>query len=72
MQARRQIQILKRKRGEENMTTYTVSIYLTIEAETEEEAQEIASNLDVVPKNKADEGKTYWESQNTEVEEDPL
>jgi hypothetical protein len=51
---------------------YTISIYLTIAAETEEEAREIAFNLDVVPKNEADEGKIYWESQNTEVEEEPF
>jgi hypothetical protein len=54
------------------MKTYTVSIYLSIAAETEEEAREIAFNLDVVPKNEADEGKIYWESQNTEVEEEPF
>jgi hypothetical protein len=54
------------------MSTYTVSIYLSIETETEEEAREIAFNLDIVPKNKADEAKIYWNSQNTEVEEDPF
>jgi hypothetical protein len=64
------MQILKRKRGEENMATYTVSIYLTIEAETEEEAQQIAGNLEVVPKNEADEEKIYWNSENIEVEEE--
>jgi hypothetical protein len=42
---------------------YTVSIYLTIAAATEEEAREIAFNLAVVPKNEADEGKIYWDSQ---------
>jgi hypothetical protein len=54
------------------MKTYTVSIYISIEAETEEEAREIAFNLEVVPKNEADEGKIFWNSQNTEVEEEPL
>jgi hypothetical protein len=54
------------------MKNYTVSIYLTIAAETEEEARDIAFNLDIVPKNEADETKIYWESQNTEVEEEPL
>jgi hypothetical protein len=41
------------------MSTYTVSIYLSIEAETEEEAQQIAGKLEVVPKNEADEEKIY-------------
>jgi hypothetical protein len=54
------------------MKNFTVSIYLSIAAETEEEAREIAFNLNVVPKNEADEGKIYWESQNTEVEEEPF
>jgi hypothetical protein len=54
------------------MKNYTVSIYLSIAAETEEEAREIAFNLDVVPKHEADEGKIYWGSQNTEVEEEPF
>jgi hypothetical protein len=52
------------------MKNFTVSIYLTIAAETEEEAREIAFNLEVVPKNQADEAKVFWESQNTEVEEE--
>jgi hypothetical protein len=39
-----------------------------IEAETEEEAQKIAYNLDVVPKNEADKAKIYWNSENIEVE----
>jgi hypothetical protein len=54
------------------MKTYTVSIYLSIAAETEEEAREIAFNLEIVPKNEADEGKVFWNSQNTEVEEEPF
>jgi hypothetical protein len=51
---------------------YTVSIYLSIAAETEEEARDIAFTLEVMPKNKADEEKIYWNSQNTEVEEEPF
>ncbi len=54
------------------MKNFTVSMYLTIAAETEEEARDIAFNLDLVPKNEVDEGKIYWESQNTEVEEEPF
>jgi hypothetical protein len=54
------------------MSRYTVSIYLSIEAETEEEAREIAFNLEIVPKNEADEEKIFWNSQNTEVEEEPF
>jgi hypothetical protein len=62
----------KKRGGEENMKCYTVSIYLSIAVETEEEAREIAFNLEVVPKNEADEGKIFWNSQNTEVEEEAL
>jgi hypothetical protein len=54
------------------MKTYTVSMYLSIAAESEEEARHIAFNLDVVPKNEVDEGKIFWNSQNIEVEEEPL
>ncbi len=54
------------------MSRYTVSMYLSIEAETEEEAREIAYNLELVPKNEADEEKIFWNSQNTEVEEEPF
>jgi hypothetical protein len=54
------------------MSRYTVSMYLSIEAETEEEAREIAFNLEIVPKNEADENKIFWNSQNTEVEEEPF
>jgi hypothetical protein len=54
------------------MSRFTVTMYLTIEAETEEEARKIGFNLDIVPKNEADEGKIFWDSQNTEVEEEPL
>jgi hypothetical protein len=44
-------------------------MYLSIETETEEEAREIAFNLDVVPKNEADAAKIWYDTQNTEVEE---
>jgi hypothetical protein len=54
------------------MRNFTVSMYLSIAAETEEEAREIAFNLEIVPKNKADEEKIFWNSQNTEVEEEPF
>jgi hypothetical protein len=54
------------------MKNYTISIYLSIAAETEEEAREIAYNLDIIPKNEADEEKIFWNSQNTEVEEEPF
>jgi hypothetical protein len=54
------------------MKNYTISIYLTIAAESEEEAREIAFGLDVVPKREADEAKIFWNSQNTEVEEEVL
>jgi hypothetical protein len=52
------------------MKTYTVSIYLSIAAETEDEAREIAFGLEVVPNNEADEANIFWNSQNTEVEEE--
>jgi hypothetical protein len=54
------------------MKNYTVSIYLTISAETEEEARNVACNLEVIPKNAVDEGKIFWDSQNTEVDEERL
>jgi hypothetical protein len=50
------------------MKKYTVSIYLTLEAENEEEAREIAYSLEITPKRKEDEYKIFWNSQNTEVE----
>jgi hypothetical protein len=59
------------KGGENNMSRYTVSMYLTIEAESEEEAREIADTLEVIPKIE-DEGKIFWDSQNTEVEKEPF
>jgi hypothetical protein len=52
------------------MKNFTVSIYLTIEAETEEAAREIAYTLDIAPKNEVDEAKIFWNSQNIEVEEE--
>jgi hypothetical protein len=51
------------------MKKYTVSIYLTIEAENEEEAREIAYSLEIIPKRKEGEYKVFWNSQNTEVED---
>jgi hypothetical protein len=51
------------------MKCYTVTMYLSIETETEEEAREIAFNLDVVPKNEADALKIWHNAQDTEVEE---
>ena len=51
------------------MKTYTVSIYLSIAADTEEEAREIAFGLEVVPNNEADREKISYDSQNSEVEE---
>ena len=62
----------EKKAGWTNVKNYTVSIYLSIAAETEEEARDIAFTLEVMPKNKADEEKIYWNSQNTEVEEEPF
>jgi hypothetical protein len=47
-------------------------MYLSIEAETAEEAREIAFNLEIVPQNGADKGKIFWNSQNTQVEEEPF
>jgi hypothetical protein len=52
------------------MKTYTVSIYLSIEAETQEEAEKIAYNLEITPFSKMDEGKIFWNSLNREVEEE--
>jgi hypothetical protein len=51
------------------MKNFIVEMYVSIEAETEEEAREIAFNLDVVPKNEADREKIYFDAQNNEVDE---
>jgi hypothetical protein len=51
------------------MKCFTVSIYVSIETETEEEAREITSNLEIVPKNEADADKIWYNTQNREVEE---
>jgi hypothetical protein len=51
------------------MKCFTVTMYLSIETETEEEAREIAFTLDVVPKNEADKEKIYYDPQNSEVDE---
>jgi hypothetical protein len=60
------------KKGGDFMKQYTVTIYLSIDAESEKEAREIAFGLDIVPKKKEDEYKINWNSQNTEVEEEPF
>jgi hypothetical protein len=54
------------------MKCFTVSIYLSIEAETQEEAEKIAYNLEITPFSKMDEEKIFWNSLNTEVEEESL
>jgi hypothetical protein len=58
-----------KKEGEADMKTYVVSMYVSIETETEEEAREIAFTLDVVPKNEADREKISYDAQNSEVDE---
>ena len=51
---------------------YIVSLYVSIEAESEEEAREIAFGLEIVPKRHEDQNKIFYNSQNTEVEEAPF
>ena len=51
------------------MANYIVTMYYSIETETEEEAREIAFTLDILPKRKEDKQKIYWDAQNAEVEE---
>jgi hypothetical protein len=51
------------------MKTYVVTLYVSIEAETEEEARDIAFALDVVPKNEADREKIYYDAEDNEVDE---
>ena len=58
-----------KRKGGDFMKEHTVTIYLSIKTESEEEAREIAFGLDIVPKKKEDEYKIYYDSQNTEVEE---
>ena len=53
------------------MKQFTVSIYISIDAKNEREAREIAYSLEIVPKKKEDEYKINWDSQSTEVEEEP-
>jgi hypothetical protein len=57
------------KGGEKNMKTYVVTMYVSIETETEEEAREIAFTLEVVPKHEADREKIWYDTQNNEVDE---
>jgi hypothetical protein len=54
------------------MKTCVMTMYVSIETETEEEAWEIAFTLDVVPKNEVDRGKIYYGTQNPQVEEAPF
>jgi hypothetical protein len=51
------------------MKTYIVTMYVSIEAETEEAAREIAFSLEVVPKNEVDRDKIHFDAQNSEVDE---
>ena len=54
------------------MKNYTVSIYLTIKAESIEEAKRIAlSGLEIRTIQPEDEEKVFWNSLHTEVEEEP-
>ena len=46
---------------------YCIHIFLN-RSRTQEEAEKIAYNLEVVPKNEADERKIFWNPLNTEVE----
>jgi len=48
---------------------YCIHISLN-RSRTQEEAEKIAYNLEVVPKNEADERKIFWNPLNTEVEEE--
>jgi hypothetical protein len=59
----------RRKWGEQLMNAYVVTMYVSIEAATEEEAREIAFSLEVVPKNEADREKIFYDAQNSEVDE---
>jgi hypothetical protein len=52
--------------------TYVVTMYVSIETETEEEARDIAFTLGVVPKNEADKAKIWYDPQNSEVDEIPF
>jgi hypothetical protein len=48
---------------------FGITMYVSIETETEEQAREIAFTLDIVPKNEADREKIYYDAQNSEVDE---
>ena len=54
------------------MKTYIVTMYVSIEAETEEAAREIAFSLEVAPKNEAERDKISYDAQNSEVAEGVL
>jgi hypothetical protein len=51
------------------MKTYVVTMYVSIETETEEEARDITFTLDVVPKKEADREKIWYDAQDNEVDE---
>jgi len=46
------------------MKHFLATLYVTIEAESEEQAKAIALNLSVLPKNKADKEKVLWDAEN--------
>jgi hypothetical protein len=46
------------------MKFYLATLYVSIEAETEEEARKIAFNLKLTPKEKGDKDKIYWDAEN--------
>jgi hypothetical protein len=47
---------------------FTVTLYLTIEADNEEEARRIADSLEI---NSKHDEQVFWNSLNTEVEQQP-
>jgi len=53
------------------MNNFTVSMYLTITAENEEEARKIVDGLEIRTAKPEDEEKIIWNSLNTEVEVQP-
>jgi len=57
---------------ERKMKHYTVSIYLTVEADNEGEARDIAYNLEIKPAKDKHIDQIFWNSQNTEVEEEVI
>jgi hypothetical protein len=51
-----------------NMKKYTISIYMTVDAENEEEALKIGNEIDITPEYKQE--NVYWESISVEVDEE--